>query len=195
MGMNRKGVHAFKVVQWYSLWIFSLKSNINYLTKKTETSHQSAPTTTEKRGVFINSSSSMCATKNKFLFGPKLMIVFWIRLLRQGNVFRTSDASLTLTVDKFDDIEFSISMSNFSIENKVKLTDQWMRISCKIDFSSYDFGVAALILDDQESRITIENSNIPYKNTKTSWFLEIFYKTIKDLLGLFIKLAALSIYN
>ena len=99
-----------------------------------ETSHQSAPTTTEKRGVFINSSSSMCATKNKFLFGPKLMIVFWIRLLRQGNVFRTSDASLTLTVDKFDDIEFSISMSNFSIENKVKLTDQWMRISCKSIF-------------------------------------------------------------
>ena len=187
-GYDQKGTSCIQS----SSMIFSLKffSKIEYqrLNEENwncyaETPHESAPATTEKRGVFISSSSSMCATKNKFLFGPKLMIVFWIRLFRQGNVFRTSDASLTLTVDKFDDIEFSINMSNFSIENKVKLTDQWMRISCKIDFSSYDFGVAALILDDQESRITIENSNIPYKNTKNQLIFGDFLQNNQGFIG------------
>ena len=34
-----------------------------------------SPSVATKRGVFFRSESNICETKNKFLFGPKLMIV------------------------------------------------------------------------------------------------------------------------
>ena len=38
--------------------------------------NQLAPVATEKRGIFFKSSSNIYITKNRFLFGPKLLIVF-----------------------------------------------------------------------------------------------------------------------
>ena len=53
----------------------------------------------------------------------------------------------------------------------------------QIDFSSYDFGVAALILDDQESWIKIKNLNIPYKNTKNQLIFGDFLQNNQGFIG------------
>ena len=126
--------------------------------------NQLAPVATEKRGTFFKSSSNIYITKNRFLFGPKLLIVFWLRIYSPGKIFRTSDASLILTSNKFDNIEFCITTMHFNIENKINLSYQWMRVRCLIDFFSYSSGISALISDDGESKAIIENAEIPYKN-------------------------------
>ena len=58
-----------------------------------ESPHQLASVAIEKRGLFFGSSSNICRTKAQFLFGPKLLIVVWIRIFNSGNIFTISDNS------------------------------------------------------------------------------------------------------
>ena len=110
-----------------------------------------SPSVATKRGVFFRSESNICETKNKFLFGPKLMIVLWLRTFQSGNIFGASDRSLMLREDKLNYVEFSVEMMGARIENKINSSDQWMRIRCIIELLTFDSGSAGIRSDDQES--------------------------------------------
>ena len=87
-----------------------------------------------------------------------------------------------LIVDEFDDIEFSISGVNY-VYNKIKLSHQWMRIRCFIDFDYLSSGITGLLSDDKESKISIENDRIPYKNFRNQLIFGNFLHDDQGFIG------------
>ena len=83
----------------------------------------------------------------------------------------------------------------FSVQNKLELSNQWIRIRCQIDFYSYKSGVAALISDEDQSKTWFENGEIPYKNFRNELIFGDFFQNKGGFIGFIYQVQVYNDFN